>query len=101
MFELKRMPTHPGEILKEEFLKPLGISQTQLAKALHISFRTINELVNKKRGVSTEMALKLSRYFKTTPEFWLNLQNKYDLYRISRKKRKIIDEVKSCDLIAS
>ena len=101
MFKLKRIPTHPGEILKEEFLKPLGISQTQLAKALHISFRAINELVNEKRGVSIEMALKLSRYFKTTPEFWLNLQNKYDLYKINIKKRKAIEEIKSCDLIAS
>ncbi len=101
MKELQRIPTHPGEILKEEFLEPLGISQTELAKELHTSFRAVNELVNQKRGITVEMALKLSKYFGTTPELWLNLQNRYDLHKVSIKKKKILDEVKSCDLIAS
>jgi addiction module HigA family antidote len=93
MTELKRQPTHPGEILKEEFLSPLGMTQSALAKALHTSFRAINELVNEKRGITTEMALKLAKYFGTTPQLWLNLQNQYDLYRVSLKKREELDEV--------
>jgi len=93
MTELKRQPTHPGEILKEEFLSPLGITQSALAKALHASFRAINELVNEKRGITTEMALKLAKYFGTTPQLWLNLQNQYDLYRVSIKKKNELDEV--------
>ena len=93
MTELKRQPTHPGEILKEEFLSPLGITQSALAKALHTSFRAINELVNEKRGITTEMALKLAKYFGTTPQLWLNLQNQYDLYRVSMKKKDELDEV--------
>ncbi len=86
MTEIKRQPTHPGEVLREEFLKPLGITQSHLAKALHTSFRAINELVNEKRGITTEMALKLAKYFGTTPQLWLNLQNQYDLYRVEMKK---------------
>ena len=86
MTEIKRQPTHPGEVLREEFLKPLGITQSHLAKALHTSFRAINELVNEKRGITTEMSLKLAKYFGTTPQLWLNLQNQYDLYRVEMKK---------------
>ncbi len=93
MTELHRTPTHPGEILKEEFLAPHGMTQSALAKALHTSFRAINELVNEKRGITTEMALKLAKYFGTTPQLWLNLQNEYDLYRVSHKKRGLIDDI--------
>ena len=92
MTTLKRQPAHAGEILKEEFLVPLGITQSALAKALHTSFRAINELVNEKRGITTEMALKLAKYFGTTPQLWLNLQNQYDLYKVSLKKK---DELKA------
>ncbi len=101
MQELKRPPTHPGEILKEEFLEPLGITQSHLAKALRTSFRAINELVNKKRGITTEMALKLAKYFGTTPQLWLNLQNQYDLYKVSVKKKEILDEVEVYKSIVS
>ncbi len=93
MTELKRQPIHVGEVLKEEFLEPLNMTQSHLAKALHTSFRAINELVNEKRGVTTEMALKLAKYFGTSPQLWLNLQNQYDLYKVSMKKKKELDEV--------
>jgi len=93
MIELNRQPTHVGEVLKEEFLVPLGITQSHLAKALHTSFRAINELVNEKRGMTTVMALKLSKYFGTTPQLWLNLQNQFDLYKVSYKKKKELDQV--------
>ena len=93
MIELNRQPTHVGEVLKEEFLVPLGITQSHLAKALHTSFRAINELVNEKRGMTTEMALKLAKYFGTSPQLWLNLQNQFDLYKVSYKKKKELDQV--------
>ncbi len=93
MTELKREPTHVGEVLKEEFLVPLGLTQSHLAKALHTSFRAINELVNEKRGMTTEMALKLAKYFGTSPQLWLNLQNQYDLYKVSQKKKNELDEI--------
>ncbi len=93
MRELNRQPTHAGEILREEFLVPLGMTQSHLAKALHTSFRAINELVNEKRGITTEMALKLAKYFSTSPQLWLNLQNQYDLYRVTIKKKDELDEI--------
>jgi addiction module HigA family antidote len=86
IFEIKREATHPGEILREEFVKPLNLTQTALAKDLGVNFRTINELINEKRNISPLMALKLAAYFKTTPEFWMNLQVKYDLYRTRIKE---------------
>ena len=72
-------PIHPGEILREEFLVPLGLTANALALALRVSARRVNDIVREKRGVSPETALRLSRYFGTTAEFWLNLQSGYDL----------------------
>ena len=92
MESLQREPTHPGEILKEEFLDPMGLTQSRLARDLKTSFRAVNELVNQKRGITTEMALKLARYFGTSPELWLNLQNQYDLYKV---RQKTMDTLKS------
>ncbi len=77
------------------------MTQSHLAKALHTSFRAINELVNEKRGITIEMALKLSKYFGTTPQLWLNLQNQYDLHKVSVKKKEILDEVKVCKQIVA
>jgi antitoxin HigA-1 len=93
-FELKRNPTHPGEILKEDFLLPLGLTQTELAKALKTSFRTINEILNERRSISPDMALRLSRYFGTSPDVWIGLQTDYDLYWAGMKAKKTIDEIK-------
>jgi addiction module HigA family antidote len=80
MIPTKRCPTHPGEILLEEFLKPKGLSQVELAKNLRIPVQRINTIINGKRGVSAETALLLSKEFGTTPEFWMNLQNAFDLF---------------------
>ena len=93
MYSLERLPTHPGEVLREEFLKPLNLTQSFLASKLHTSFRAINELINEKRGITIEMALKLSKYFGTTPELWLNLQNQYDLYKVSNKKKNELSKI--------
>lgn len=75
----KLPPIHPGEILLEEFLKPLRISQYRLAKDINVSARRINEIVQGKRGISADTALRLSRYFGNTERFWLNLQSRFDL----------------------
>jgi addiction module HigA family antidote len=74
-------PTSPGEILAEEFLDPLQISQNALARALDVPPRLINQIVHGKRAITTRTALLLARYFGTTPEFWINLQTHYDLVR--------------------
>lgn len=76
---MKIPPVHPGEVLLEEFLKPMGISQYQLAKGMKVYPRKINEIVHGKRGVTADTALRLSRYLGTTAELWLNLQTLYDL----------------------
>lgn len=77
--KLPRNPTHPGEMLLEEFLKPMAISQVDFAKHLGVSFKRINEIVNGKRSVSPETAWLFSQALGTTPQFWMNLQATYDL----------------------
>ena len=72
-------PTHPGEVLREEFMKPLGLTQYALAKALRITQVRVGEIVNGKRAVSPDTALRLSRYFGTSAEFWMGMQATYDL----------------------
>jgi len=80
MYEEKLLPPiHPGEILLEEFLEPMGISQYQLAKDIGVPPRRINEIVHGKRAVSADTALRLARYFGMSERFWLNLQTRYDL----------------------
>ena len=79
-----RPPTHPGEMLKEEFLVPLGVSQRELSDGIMVPYQRINELVNGKRGVTPSTALRLSKFFGTTPGFWMNLQQRWDLYRAQK-----------------
>ncbi len=79
MPEQKMMPVHPGEVLREEFLTPLGLSQHRLALDISVDPRRINEIVAGRRSVTANTALRLARYFNTSPEFWLSLQAQYDL----------------------
>lgn len=72
-------PVHPGEVLDEEFLKPLALTQYRLAKGLRVPARRINEIVHGKRAISADTALRLARFFRNSPRFWLNLQTSYDL----------------------
>jgi addiction module HigA family antidote len=88
MLPKNRIPTHPGEVLLEEFLKPLGVSQVALAEHLDIPVQRINELVRGKRGVTPETAWLLAGALGTTPEFWINLQANQDLVR-NRPKKKV------------
>ena len=75
----KLKPVHPGEILQEEFMKSLGVSQNRLANDIGVPPRRINEIVLGKRGITADTALRLGRYFGTSPQFWMNLQARYDL----------------------
>ena len=79
MKEKKLPPIHPGEILMEEFLEPMGISQYRLARDISVAPRRINEIVHGKRSVTADTALRLGRFFCMSPQFWLNLQTRYDL----------------------
>ena len=79
MKKVKLLPVHPGEILNEEFLKPMGLSQNRLALALGVPARRINEIVLEKRGISADTALRLSAYFGNSADFWLGIQMDYDL----------------------
>lgn len=92
MLPKRRVPKHPGEILLEEFLKPLGLSQVALAEHLGVPVQRINELVNGKRGVTPETAWLLAGAFDTTPEFWLTLQTNHELVkaRPSRPIRQVV-----------
>ena len=80
MIPKHRKPTHPGEILLEEFLEPMRLSQVELAHRMGVSVQRVNTLINAKRDVTAETAILLSRVLKTTPELWMNLQDAYDLY---------------------
>ena len=88
-----RTPTHPGEMLLEEFLKPMEISQKDLSTAIHVPFQRINELVNGKRGISPSTALRLSKFFENTPEFWMNLQQRWDLYWAETKESEVLSSI--------
>ncbi len=88
-----REPTHPGEMLLEEFLTPMQITQRELAKKINVSYQRINELVNKKRGVTPSLALRLSKFFGMSADFWLNLQIRWDLYKAQKEDKAELDAI--------
>ena len=90
---LERRPIHPGEILREDFLPEYDLSVTALAEAAGVSRQSMNELLRERRAVSPEMALRLGRLFGTTPEFWLNLQRKVDLWDAARELKREIAQI--------
>ena len=94
MFIIKREPTKPGEILQEEFLKPLGITQKQLADHIGCDVKVINRIVNGRSSITAEMAVKLASALNTTPEFWLNAQQAVDIWKAYQKIRKVPDPIK-------
>jgi len=92
--EMKRRPTHPGEVLREDFLPDYGLTVVGLAKALGVSRQTVNELLRERRAVSPEMALRLSRLFGNSPELWLNLQRAVDLWDADQAIRSDVRRIK-------
>jgi addiction module HigA family antidote len=89
MFRIKRKPTTPGEILQEEFLAPLDLSQGELADHIGCDVKVINRIVNGRTSVTATMALKLAAAFNTSPEFWLNAQEAVDIYEAAKKLKKL------------
>lgn len=89
MSNLKRQPTTPGELLKEEFLEPMNLTQNELARHIGCDVKVINRIVNGRSSVTAEMALKLGAAFKTTPEFWLNAQKAVDLYNATKTTKSL------------
>lgn len=96
----ERQPTHPGEMLAEEFLTPMGITQRELADAIHVPYQRINELVNQKRGITPSTALRLGRFFGTSAEFWLNLQLRWELYQTEREEADELKRIRPHDQAA-
>ncbi len=93
-----REPTHPGDMLLEEFLKPMNLSQRDLADGIRVPYQRVNELVNKKRGMTPSTALRLSKLLGTSADFWMNLQLRWDLYQTSLSEAaelKLIKKIKT------
>lgn len=89
-----RPPTHPGEMLLDEFLAPRGLTQRELADAIHVSYQRINEIVNGRRNVTPSTALRLARFFGTSPDFWMNLQLRWDLYHSQREEQRELQRIR-------
>jgi addiction module HigA family antidote len=85
---------HPGEMLLADFLRPMGLTQRTLADAIRVPYQRVNELVNGRRGITPSTALRLARYFRTTPEFWLNLQQRWDLYFAARSEADVLRRIR-------
>ena len=88
-----RTPTHPGEMLLEEFLVPMGLTHRELAEAVHVPYQRVNDLINGRRGMTPSTALRLAKYFGTTPAFWMNLQLRWDLYFAQQEEKKALEGI--------
>lgn len=88
-----RPPTHPGEMLLKEFLEPLGLTQRELAERLHVPYQRVNELVKGKRGMTPSTALRLAKFFGNSPDFWLNLQLRWDLYHVQQSEALELEKI--------
>ena len=89
-----RAPTHPGEMLLEEFLLPMHITQRALADAIQVPYQRVNEIVNGKRGITPSTALRLAKFFGMTPDFWMNLQLRWDLYWAQQAETAVLADIK-------
>ena len=96
-----RVPTHPGEMLREEFLNPMGITQQELAAAIHVPYQRVNELVNGKRGVTPSTALRLAKFFNMSPDFWMNLQQRWDLFRAQQLEAGQLEMIQPITSVSS
>ena len=88
-----RSPTHPGEMLLEEFLVPMGLTQRELSDSIHVPYQRINDLVNGRRGMTPKTALRLARYFGNTPAFWMNLQLRWDLFFAQQEEKIVLEGI--------
>ena len=93
-----RAPTHPGEMLLEEFLKPMGLSQRELADGIHVPYQRVNEIINGRRGITPSTALRLAKFFGISPDFWMNLQLRWDLYFAKQSEADNLKNIKPLTL---
>lgn len=90
-----RQPTHPGEMLLEEFLSPMGLTQRELAEAIHVPYQRVNEIVNRRRGITPATALRLAKFFGVSADFWLNLQLRWDLYQAQLAEDRVLETIQT------
>ncbi|HEU0294520.1 MAG TPA: HigA family addiction module antitoxin [Anaerolineales bacterium] len=88
-----RIPTHPGEMLLEEFLNPMGITQRELADNIHVPYQRVNKIVNGRRGITPGTALRLAKFFSMSADFWMNLQLRWDLYFAQKNEDKALEAI--------
>lgn len=88
-----RVPTHPGEMLLEEFLRPMGLSQQQLARSIDVPYQRVNEIVNRRRGITPATALRLGKFFGNSAAFWMNLQLRWELYHAQKSEDDILRKI--------
>ncbi|GAB4527890.1 MAG: HigA family addiction module antitoxin [Anaerolineales bacterium] len=88
-----RPPTHPGEMLLEEFLNPMGITQKQLADSILVPYQRINEIINGRRGITPSTALRLAKFFNMSADFWMNLQLRWDLYFAQQDENNVLESI--------
>lgn len=93
-----RTPTHPGEMLLEEFLIPMNVTQRELADAIQVPYQRINEIVNGKRGMTPSTALRLAKFFGMTPDFWMNMQLRWDLYWAQKEEQSVLANIEPYSL---
>lgn len=96
-----RQPTHPGEMLREEFLIPMNLTQKDLADAIQVPYQRINEIVAGKRGVTPSTALRLAKFFGMSADFWMNLQVKFDLFSAQKKEQTILSKIRKQEFTSS
>ncbi len=89
-----REPTHPGEMLLEDFLKPMELTQRELADGIRVPYQRVNELINRRRGITPATALRLAKYFGNTPGFWMNLQLRWDLYQAQQSEAEALQTIR-------
>lgn len=88
-----RTPTHPGEMLLEEFLNPMGITQRNLADNIHVPYQRVNDIINGRRGITPSTALRLAKFFNMSADFWMNLQLRWDLYFAQQDENKVLKTI--------
>ncbi|NJM45063.1 MAG: HigA family addiction module antidote protein [Alkalinema sp. RU_4_3] len=89
-----RSPTHPGEMLLEEFLQPMGLSQRELAEAIQVPYQRVNEIINGRRGITPSTALRLAKFFGMSADFWMNLQLRWDLYFAQKDEKTVLESIR-------
>jgi antitoxin HigA-1 len=95
-----RAPTHPGEMLLEEFLMPMNLTQRQLADGIRVPYQRINELINRRRGISPSTALRLAKFFGMSADFWMNVQLRWDLYHTQQAERDELKDIRPLSIAA-